>query len=173
MADPIVPTKPRIVRRAHVASFEHYQRLYAESLQDTAGFWRRQAQRVHWFHPFERAFEQDFARAEVGWFLGGKLNASFNCIDRHLVERPEQTAILWVLDEPGQYRHITYRELHDQVGRLSNVLRRYGVKKGDRVAIYLPMVPEAVYAMLACARIGAVHSVVFAGCSAEAQMTVV
>ncbi|MCU0863303.1 MAG: acetate--CoA ligase [Planctomycetes bacterium] len=168
MADPIVPTKPRIVRRAHIASFEHYQRLYQESLQDTSGFWRRQAQRVHWFHPFERAFEQDFARAEVGWFLGGKLNASFNCIDRHLVERPEQTAILWVLDEPGQYRHITYRELHDQVGRLSNVLRRYGVKKGDRVAIYLPMVPEAVYAMLACARIGAVHSVVFAGFSAEA-----
>jgi acetyl-CoA synthetase len=168
MADSLVPTKPRIVRRAHVASFDHYQRLYAESLQDTAGFWRRQAQRVHWFHPFERAFEQDFARAEVGWFLGGKLNASFNCIDRHLVERPEQTAILWAMDEPGQYRHISYRELHDHVGRLSNVLRRHGVKKGDRVAIYLPMVPEAVYAMLACARIGAVHSVVFAGFSASA-----
>ena len=167
MSDRIVPPKPHIARSAHVASFEHYQRLYAESLADPSGFWRRQAQRVSWFHPFERACEQDFHKAEVAWFLGGKLNASFNCIDRHLVERGEQTAILWVGDEPGTYRHITYRELHEQVGRLANVLRRYGVQKGDRVCIYLPMIPEAAYAMLACARIGAVHSVVFAGFSAE------
>ena len=168
MADSSVPPKPRIAHRAHVASFEHYQRLYQEALHDPSGFWRRQAQRLHWFHPFERACEQDFARAEVAWFLGGKLNASFNCIDRHLVERPEQAAIVWVKDEPGQYETITYRQLHEQVGRLANVLRQHGVKKGDRVCIYLPMVPEAVYAMLACARIGAVHSVVFAGFSAEA-----
>jgi acetyl-CoA synthetase len=167
MADPLVPPKPRIAHRAHVASFAHYQRLYAESMQDTSGFWRRTAQRVHWFHPFERAVEQDFARAEVAWFLGGKLNASFNCVDRHLVERGEQTAILWVGDAPGTYRSITFRELHEHVGRLANVLRRHGVRKGDRVCIYLPMIPEAVYTMLACARIGAVHSVVFAGFSAE------
>ncbi len=168
MSDRIVPTKPHIARRAHVASFAHYQRLYQESVADPSGFWRRQAARVDWFHPFARACEQDFAKAEVAWFLGGKLNASHNCIDRHLVERGEQTAILWVGDEPGTYRHITYRELHEQVGRLANVLRWHGVQKGDRVCIYLPMIPEAVFAMLACARIGAVHSVVFAGFSAAA-----
>jgi len=167
MADPLVPTKPRIVRRAHVASFEHYQRIYAESVQDPSGFWRRQAERLTWFHPFDRACAVDFAKAEFAWFLGGRLNASFNCIDRHLLDRSEQTAILWVGDEPGTYRHITYRELHENVGRLANVLKHHGVNKGDRVCIYLPMVPEAVYAMLACARIGAVHSVVFAGFSAE------
>jgi len=167
VSDRIVPTKPHISRRAHVASFDHYQRLYRESVDDPSGFWRRQAERIDWFHPFERACEQDFDRAEVAWYLGGKLNAAFNCIDRHLVERGEQNAIVWVGDEPGTYRQITFRELHDRVGRLANVLRRHGVQKGDRVCIYLPMIPEAVYAMLACARIGAVHSVVFAGFSAE------
>ncbi len=166
MSDRIVPTKPHIARRAHVASFAHYQRLYQESLADPSGFWRRQAERVDWFHPFARACEQDFRQAEVAWFLEGKLNAAYNCVDRHLVERGEQTAILWVGDEPGTYQHVTYRELHEQVGRLANVLRRHGVRQGDRVCIYLPMIPEAVFAMLACARIGAVHSVVFAGFSA-------
>ncbi|MEO6595562.1 MAG: acetate--CoA ligase [Planctomycetota bacterium] len=166
MADRIVPCKPHLARRAHVRSFEHYQRLYAESLADQAGFWQRQAQRLDWLHTFDRVCEQDFAKAEVAWFLGGKLNASYNCIDRHLVERGQQTAILWVGDEPGTYQHISYRELHEQVCRLANVLRRHGVQKGDRVCIYLPMIPEACYAMLACARIGAVHSVVFAGFSA-------
>ncbi|MBZ0151011.1 MAG: acetate--CoA ligase [Planctomycetes bacterium] len=168
MSQPIVDTKPHISRRAHVASFDHYRRLYHEAQVDPSGFWRRQAQRISWYHDFERACVQDFEKAEVAWFLGGKLNASFNCIDRHIVERGEQTAILWVADEPGVYKHISYRELHENVGRLANVLRRHGVQKGDRVAIYLPMVPEAVYAMLACARIGAVHSVVFAGFSAAA-----
>ncbi|MBL9079496.1 MAG: acetate--CoA ligase [Planctomycetes bacterium] len=167
MSDRIVPTKPQIARRAHVASFAHYQRLYHESLADPSGFWRRQAERIDWFHPFARACEQDFHKAEIAWYLGGQLNAAYNCIDRHLVERGEQTAILWVGDEPGQYRPVSYRELHEQVGRLANVLKRHGVQKGDRVCIYLPMIPEAVFAMLACARIGAVHSVVFAGFSAE------
>jgi acetyl-CoA synthetase len=167
MSDRIVEPKPQIARRAHIGSFAQYERLYAESLADPSGFWRRQAQRVQWFHPFERACEQDFAKAEVAWFLGGKLNVAFNCVDRHLVERAEQTAILWVGDEPGTYRHVSYRELHEQVGRFANVLRHHGVRKGDRVCIYLPMIPEAAFAMLACARIGAVHSVVFAGFSAE------
>ena len=167
MSDRIVPVKPHVARRAHVGSFEHYQRIYAESLSDPSGFWRRQAQRVTWFHGFEQACHQDFEKAEVAWFLGGKLNASYNCVDRHVVERGEQTAVLWVGDEPGVYEHITYRQLHEHVGRFANVLKAHGVKKGDRVCIYLPMIPEAVYAMLACARIGAVHSVVFAGFSAE------
>ncbi len=167
MSDRIVPPKVHVARRAHVRSFEHYQRLYDESLADPSGFWRRQAQRVTWFHGFEQACHQDFHQAEVAWFLGGKLNASYNCVDRHVVERGEQTAVLWVGDEPGVYEHITYRQLHEQVGRFANVLKAHGVRKGDRVCIYLPMIPEAVYAMLACARIGAVHSVVFAGFSAE------
>ncbi len=167
MADRIVPPKPAVARRAHVGSFEHYQRLCAEAEQDPSGFWRRQAQRIDWFHPFEQAVRQDFRKAEIAWYLGGRVNACFNCVDRHLVERGEHTALLWVGDEPGLYRYITYRELHEEVSRLANVLKHHGVKKGDRVCIYLPMVPEAVYAMLACARIGAVHSVVFAGFSAD------
>jgi acetyl-CoA synthetase len=167
MSDRIVDCKPAIQSRAHVCSLAQYRRLYAASIEDPAVFWSREAKRLHWFQPFDRTFEQDFEKAEVGWFLGGKLNASFNCIDRHLADRADQTALIWVGDEPGTYRHITYRELYQQVGRLSNVLRCYGVQKGDRVCIYLPMIPEAVFAMLACARIGAVHSVVFAGFSAE------
>ena len=168
MADHIVPAKPAIARGAHVGSFAQYERLYREAQLDPSGFWGQRAQRLHWFAPFDRVTVQDFAKAEVAWFLGGKLNASHNCVDRHLAERGEQTALLWVADEPGQYTHITYRELHQQVCRLANVLKAHGVKKGDRVCIYLPMMPEAVYAMLACARIGAVHSVVFAGFSADA-----
>jgi len=160
--------KDHVAQRAHVGSFEQYQALYDESIRDPAGFWGKVAQRIDWFEPFTNTCDASFGEAEVAWFVGGKLNAAHNCIDRHLAERGEQTAILWVGDEPGTYRHISFRELHDEVGRLGNVLRRCGVRKGDRVCIYLPMMPEAVYAMLACARIGAVHSVVFAGFSAEA-----
>ena len=167
MSDRVVDCKPSIQSRAHIRSLAQYRRLYEASIEDPSSFWAREAKRVLWFQPFERTFEQDFEKAEVGWFLGGQLNASYNCIDRHLVERADQTAVIWVGDEPSTYRHISYRELYEQVGRLSNVLRRHGVQKGDRVCIYLPMIPEAVFAMLACARIGAVHSVVFAGFSAE------
>jgi acetyl-CoA synthetase len=166
MADPLLPPKPHIAARAHVASFADYQRLYAESLADPEAFWRRVAGRLHWFRPFDVVSQQDFARGDVAWFVGGRLNACFECVDRHLPARGEQTALVWVLDEPGQYRRISYRELHAEVCRLANVLRAHGVQKGDRVCIYLPMMPEAVYALLACARIGAVHSVVFAGFSA-------
>ncbi|MCA8951942.1 MAG: acetate--CoA ligase [Planctomycetes bacterium] len=167
MADPIIAPKPQLARRAHIASLEQYQQIYAASVRDPRGFWRECAARVDWFHPFERTFRQDFANAEVSWFLGGKLNAAHNCVDRWLHDRAEQTALIWVGDEPGTYRHISFHELHENVGRLANVLRAHGVQKGDRVCIYLPMIPEAAYAMLACARIGAVHSVVFAGFSAE------
>jgi len=167
MADHIVPVKEHVARRAHVRSFEQYQRLYDESVQDPSGFWRRQAERIDWFREPDQTCQVDFDKAEVAWFLGGRTNAAHNCIDRHLVERAEQTAIVWVQDEPGNYVHISYRELHEQVCRFANVLKKFGVRKGDRVCIYLPMMPEAVYAMLACARIGAVHSVVFAGFSAD------
>ncbi|MCR9246699.1 MAG: acetate--CoA ligase [bacterium] len=167
MADQIIHPKSNLARRAHVASFEQYEQLYAASLRDPRAFWRERAARVDWFHPFERTCRQDFGNAEVAWYLGGKLNAAYNCVDRWLEDRAEQTAIIWVADEPGEYRHISFHELHENVGRLANLLRAHGVRKGDRVCIYLPMIPEAAFAMLACARIGAVHSVVFAGFSAE------
>ena len=168
MADKIVPVKEHVAQRAHVSSFEQYQRLYQESVADPAAFWSREAQRIDWFRAPDQVCDVDFGKAEVAWFLGGKTNAAHNCVDRHLAERADQTAIVWVQDEPGNYVHISYRELHEQVCRFANVLKKFGVQKGDRVCIYLPMMPEAVYAMLACARIGAVHSVVFAGFSADA-----
>ena len=167
MPDSIVQPKEHVARRAHVRSFADYQRLYDESIREPDRFWGRQARRLDWFRPFDEVARVDFGSAEIAWYLGGRLNATHNCIDRHLAERGEQTAIIWVGDEPGTYRHISYRELHAEVCRLANVLKRFEVQKGDRVCIYLPMIPEAVYAMLACARIGAVHSVVFAGFSAD------
>jgi acetyl-CoA synthetase len=167
MTERIVPPKPAIARAARVSSFAQYQQLYAESLADPAGFWGRQARRLDFTHQFSQVTAQDFASGECAWFLDGKLNAAWNCIDRHLADQAAQTAIVWVGDEPGTYRHISYRELHEHVCRLANVLYHHGVRRGDRVCIYLPMIPELAFAMLACARIGAVHSVVFAGFSAE------
>ena len=162
-----LPVKEAIARRAHVGSLEEYRRLHRESLEEPDRFWRRQAELLTWFHPFHTTAEGDFREVEFGWFLGGRLNACYNCVDRHLADRAERTAILWAKDEPGEYERIRYRELYHQVGRVANVLRRLGVRKGDRVCIYLPMIPELAYCMLACARIGAIHSVVFAGFSAE------
>jgi acetyl-CoA synthetase len=162
-----LPIHEAIARRAHVGSFEEYQRLYRESLADPAGFWKREAELLTWFHPFHTVTDGDFTEVDFGWFLGGRLNACYNCVDRHLAERGEKTAIIWAKDEPGEYERVTYRQLYREVGRVANVLRRLGVRKGDRVCIYLPMVPEIAYCMLACARIGAVHSVVFAGFSAD------
>ena len=162
-----LPVKEHIARRAHVGSSEEYQRLYRESLEDPAGFWGKQAELLHWFHPFHTVVDGDFREVDFGWFLGGRLNACYNCVDRHLATRGDKTAIIWAKDEAGEYERISYRQLYREVGRVANVLRRLGVKKGDRVAIYLPMVPELAYSMLACARIGAIHSVVFAGFSAE------
>jgi acetyl-CoA synthetase len=123
---------------------------------------------LHWIKPFDQVCHGEFAKGNVGWFLGGQLNVAYNCIDRHALEDPNKVAIIWEADEPGQHQHITYGQLLDNVCKFANVLKKFNVKKGDRVCIYLPMVPEAAYAMLACARIGAVHSVVFAGFSAEA-----
>ncbi len=164
----IYEPKPDIAAAAKVASREQYDRLYRESIDDSDGFWRREAQRLDWFEPPETISRGGFEPAEFAWFEGGRLNASVNCIDRHLAERGDKTAIIWAADEPGEYRHISYRELAEEVGRMANVLKAHGVRRGDRVCIYLPMIPELVYTMLACARIGAVHSVVFAGFSAAA-----
>jgi len=145
-----------------------YERLYAESVQDPDGFWARQAgEFLSWDARWIRVQETDLSRGMARWFVGGRLNVAYNCIDRHLPARAEQVAIIWEGDAPGTDARITYRELHERVCRLANVLKARGVAKGDRVCIYLPMIPEAAYAMLACARIGAVHSVVFGGFSPE------
>jgi acetyl-CoA synthetase len=162
-----LPLKKEIAKNALVSSPEEYERLYRESLEHPESFWRRQADCLSWFHPPHTVFDGGFEELDFGWFLGGRLNAAYNCVDRHLAKRGEKSAIIWARDEPGEYRHITYRQLYREVGRVANVLRRLGVRKGDRVCIYLPMVPELAYSMLACARIGAIHSVVFAGFSAE------
>ncbi|WP_240914306.1 acetate--CoA ligase [Microbulbifer sp. SH-1] len=147
-----------------------YFTQYNRSIQDPEGFWREQARRIDWIEPFTQVQDVSFARDDlhIRWFADGKLNVAANCLDRHLEKHGDDTAILWVGDEPGTHREISYRELHRDVCRLANGLKSLGVNKGDVVTIYMPMVPEAAVAMLACARIGAVHSVVFAGFSPEA-----
>ena len=149
---------------------EGYASRYARSVEDPDGFWRDEAQRLDWIRPFSRVKNCSFNEADFGirWFEDGELNVAANCLDRHLAERGDTVAILWEPDTPGQERRITYRELHAEVCRFANVLKAEGVRKGDRVTIYLPMIPEAAMAMLACARIGAIHSIVFAGFSPEA-----
>ncbi|MBI2376872.1 MAG: acetate--CoA ligase [Deltaproteobacteria bacterium] len=161
------PVKPEIARHAHLSSMEEYQRLHRLSLDNPEWFWGEQAKSLSWFHPYSSVLDVDYAEVDFAWFSGGRLNACYNCVDRHLNEKADQTAIIWAADEPGVYRHITYRELKHQVSRMANVLLARGARKGDRVCIYMPMIPETVFMMLACARIGAVHSVVFGGFSAE------
>ena len=148
-----------------------YDRLYALSLSDPDGFWGREGLRLDWIRPYSKVRDATFApgRVSIKWFEDGVLNVSANCIDRHLAARADQTAIIFEPDDPAEpARHITYAELSDKVNRLANVLKAQGVGRGDRVVIYLPMIPEAAYAMLACARIGAIHSIVFAGFSPDA-----
>ena len=153
--------------RSHLDAGQ-FQKLYQQSIESPEEFWAEQAGKlIHWHKPWKSVCRSDFRKAETSWFAGAKLNVAFNCIDRHLDRRGEQTAIIWEGDEPTDDKHITYRELHSHVCKLANALKRRGVVKGDRVCIYMPMIPEATYAMLACARIGAVHSVVFGGFSPE------
>ncbi len=146
-----------------------YQEMYARSVKDPNGFWAEQAKRIGWMKPFTKVENASFAPGNISikWFEDGVLNVAWNCIDRHLHTRGDQTAIIWEGDNPSESKHITYRQLHDEVCRFANILRTRNVKKGDRVTIYLPMIPETAYAMLACARIGAIHSVVFAGFSPD------
>jgi acetyl-CoA synthetase len=145
-----------------------YQAMYAASLKDPNAFWAEQAKRIHWYKDFSKVKNTSFAKpVSIKWFEDGVTNAAYNCIDRHLHTRGEQTAIIWEGDDPKDSKHITYNELHDEVCRFANILRTRNVKKGDRVTIYMPMIPEAAYAILACARIGAIHSVVFGGFSPD------
>ena len=153
---------------SYISSMEQYKKLYDDSIQNNSDFWDKKAHELlSWEHDFQLVSDSDFSEGLVSWFLGGKLNACENCVDRHVKDKGDQVAIIWESDEPGKEERITYKELQRKVSRLANVLRHNGIQKRDRVAIYMPMIPEAVYAMLACARIGAVHSVVFAGFSAE------
>ena len=150
---------------------EQFQSLYKESIEDQEGFWSKVAQNVDWIRPFTKVKNVDFNIPDVSikWFEDGTLNVAANCLDRHLATRGDKTAIIWEPDDPSMdSKHISYRELHGQTCRMANVLKQLGVSRGDRVVIYLPMIPEAAVAMLACARIGAMHSVVFAGFSADA-----
>ena len=161
--------KADAVRRAAQMSQDDYHHLYRQSIEQPDQFWAEQARRfLHWSSPWDSVHSHDMRTGEANWFRGGQLNVSYNCIDRHLEKRGNQAAIIWEGDNPADSQRITYQELHDRVCRLANVLKSRGVKKGDRVCIYMPMIPEVAYAMLACTRIGAVHSVVFGGFSPEA-----
>jgi acetyl-CoA synthetase len=153
---------------AHVRSLEEYQQLYRQSIEDPQAFWAGAARELHWFKKWKRVLNDDNPPF-YKWFEGGKLNASYNCLDRHLKTwRKNKAAIIWEGEPYGERRILTYRELHRQVCKFSNVLKNLGVRSGDRVAIYMPMIPELAIAMLACARIGATHSIIFGGFSASA-----
>jgi len=165
--DTLIAVKPEIAARARVDE-AGYRAMYEEASRDPEGFWRKQAQRVAWIKAPTRIKNTDFTGdVAIRWFEDGVLNASVSCLDRHLETRGEQTAILWEGDDPKDSKRVTYRELHVEVCRLANAMRALGVKKGDRVCIYLPMIMEAAAAMLACARIGAIHSIVFGGFSPD------
>ena len=163
----VAPTQA-FAEKAHVKSFEQYQEMYNRSIQDPDGFWSEIAEQFVWKEKWSRVRDYTFEPpVDIRWFVGGKTNVSVNCLDRHLETKGDQTAIIWEGNTPGEDAKLTYRELYEKVCRLANALRAAGVKKGDRVCIYLQMIPEAAVACLACARIGAVHSVVFGAFSAD------
>lgn len=164
----VYPVQPAAAARAHIDAAT-YEKMYAQSIADPDGFWAEQAEKfLSWTKSWDQVSTCDFKSGDIQWFAGGELNVSYNCLDRHLESRGEQTAIIWEGDDPSEDKHISYRELHAEVCRFANALKAKGVKKGDRISIYMPMVPEAAIAMLACARIGAVHSIVFGGFSPDA-----
>ena len=166
--DTVIPVKKAARTNTHCTDGQ-YREMYARSLKDPEGFWAEAAGRIDWSKPFTKVKNTSFdGDVSIRWFEDGCLNASYNCIDRHLPERANDVAILWEGDNPAYHHAITYQQLYAHVCRFANVLSHLGVKKGDRVTIYMPMIPEAAYAMLACARIGAIHSVVFGGFSPEA-----
>jgi acetyl-CoA synthetase len=168
MSESVFPVPEEWKKRAHMTAAQ-YDAAYAESVRDPDGYWRKEAARLDWAKPFTKVknVNWDPDNLSIKWFEDGALNVSANCIDRHLTKRGDQTAIIWEGDDPADSKHITYKQLHEDVCKFANVLKAHGVRKGDRVTIYMPMIPEAAYAMLACARIGAVHSVVFGGFSPD------
>ncbi|MGY9057114.1 MAG: acetate--CoA ligase [Alphaproteobacteria bacterium] len=168
MSAELFPVPADVAAAAHVDRAT-YDEMYRRSVEDPEGFWGEHGQRIDWFKPYTQVKDVSYAKDDlhVRWFYDGTTNAAYNCLDRHLATRGDQTAIIWEGDDPADSKHISYRELHDEVCKFANVLKAHGVKKGDRVTIYLPMIPEIAVSVLACARIGAVHSVVFGGFSPD------
>ena len=172
MSEPEIYTPSReVAEKAWVKNMTEYQKLYDRSIQDPEGFWAEMAETFAWMEKWDRVLDYNYdvrqGPVRIEWFKGGKTNITVNCLDRHIESRGDQPAILWEGNEPGEQSRLTYRELLEQVCRFANVLKKHGVKKGDRVSIYMPMVPELAIAMMACARIGAVHSIVFGGFSPQ------
>jgi acetyl-CoA synthetase len=169
MTEELVFPVPDALAKSAWCNNEQYLSWYQASMADPAAFWGEHGKRIHWFKPYTQVKDVSFNAPDVHirWFHDGTTNVAYNCLDRHLEKRGDQTALIFEGDDPAESRHITYRELHEQVCKFANVLKGVGVKKGDRVTIYLPMIPELPVAMLACARIGAVHSIVFGGFSPD------
>ncbi len=168
MSENVFPVPADIAANALVDDAK-YKMMYEQSVKDPDGFWGEQAKRIDWFKPFTKVKNTSYDphNVSIKWFEDGELNVSYNCVDRHAAATPDKVAIIWEGDNPAEDKKITYRELKDEVSKFANVLKAHGVKKGDRVTIYLPMIPEAAYAMLACARVGAIHSIVFGGFSPD------
>jgi len=167
MSEMLFPV-PELWAKSAWINNDTYRKMYEQSIADPEGFWGEQAKRLVWFQPWTKVREGSFSGdVRVSWFCGGKLNVSYNCLDRHLTGRGDQIAILWEGDDPAESRVLTYGQLHEEVSRFANVLKSLGLRRGDRVTIYLPMIPELAVAMLACTRIGVVHSIVFAGFSPD------
>ena len=167
--DQLFPVPIEWAKKAYVDNAK-YLAMYAASVDNPEAFWGEQGKRIDWIKPYTKVKDVSFDAKDfrIRWYEDGTLNASVNCIDRHLAKRGDQVAIIWEGDEPTDDKRITYQQLYEEVCRFANVLKAQGVKKGDRVTLYMPMIPEATYAMLACVRIGAVHSIVFGGFSPEA-----
>ncbi len=167
MSNELFPVSDAVAKAALIDAAK-YEAMYAKSVKDPTGFWGEQGKRIDWIKPYTKVKNTSFTGdVPIKWYEDGTLNVSANCLDRHLAKRGDQVAIIWEGDDPNEQKHITYREAYEQTCRMANVMKKHGVKKGDRVTIYLPMIPEATYAMLACARIGAIHSIVFGGFSPD------
>ena len=162
----IIDIKDEYKKNAYINT-EKYEEMYNQSIEDPENFWAKQAEIIDWTKKWDKVMDYNFNTADIKWYLGGKLNVTYNCIDRHLEERGDQKAIIWESDDPNLDKSYTYKELHKEVSRFANVLKKHNVNKGDVVIIYMPMIPELSIAVLACARIGAIHSVVFGGFSSD------
>ena len=169
MSDNTLFPVPDEVAKAAWVDNDQYLEMYKQSVTDPEAFWAEQGKRINWIKPYTKTKDVNFGPGDVHikWYEDGTLNASANCLDRHLSTRGDQVAIIWEGDEPDDHKNITYRELHEEVCKFANAMKDLGIKKGDRVTIYLPMIPEIAVAVLACARIGAVHSVIFGGFSPD------
>ena len=162
------PPIPKHRKKSHIQSLGEYEKIYRKSIDEPEIFWEEAAKRINWYETWNHVSKHDFVKGDINWFLGGKLNASYNCIDRHIQNGyGDQTAIIWEGNDPNQSKSFTYNDLLKEVSKFSNALKELGVQKGDRVCLYMQMIPELAIAILACARIGAVHSVVFGAFSSD------